>query len=177
MGLLDSLRDAAQNAGLGEVAEGINAVESVQHAVMPQELLNMVQLSQRLNEQLSQLEATLASDPTGVGDLSGLRTSLMDQYRHIRSGGDPAPDALRATQIKAMPQYAQVVAEFAPLSQRLAVLEKQYTSCVFGYQGPDGTIQPPNLSWTDEQWQQIEAAALHQTPRCWLTADPTQYAA
>lgn len=176
MGFLDKFRNLAQDAGLGEVATGIQSLESASGLVMPNELVNMMTLHKDLDAKVTALAATLSADPAQTNDLSGLRTMLMDQYRHLRSGGDPAPEPLVAARIKAMPQYHDLVSNFPTLQTKLAALEDQYLKCTFGYQLPDGTISVPDLSWSDEQWQQITEQSLHQTPRCWLVADRTQYA-
>lgn len=177
MGFLDNLRNAAQNAGLGGVASGLSELETAGNLVKPQALTNLELANQQMGERITALETALPSDPSQVGELSGLRTLMMDQYRHIREGGTPAPDAVTAVRIKAMPQYQQVVADFGPLQARLAALEVQYLHATFGYQQPDGQILVPDLAWSDKQWQDIVAQSLQQTPRSWLQSDPTQYVA
>jgi hypothetical protein len=176
MGILDDLKNTASS--LPGVSKVVNSVEPVANAVFPQALSNLQAAHGEIAQKINDLGQELSQNPgvtSNFGDITQLRTLLMNHYTNLQAGGEPAPDPITKVRIKAMPQYPVVMSGYDDLNQKLASIEKTYQGCTFGYQLTDGSIAVPSSSWMEEQWQQTVTQSKDQTPRCWLDSDRTQY--
>lgn len=166
MGLLDSLTDLS---GLADKAKSeLNVAKNI---VLPQEIQNLQITERNIVTKLTELETRLTSGATNKEELGYVRTYLVNHFGNIMQGGEPDP----CEACKAHPAYAPVRDNYQVLQNRLAVLEKEYAGCTFGYKLADGSIQVPSTSWTTDQWGQYREQSTEQVARCWLDSDPSSY--
>lgn len=169
MGLLDQINNLS-----GKLNQAKQFVAAAGKTVFPTELQNLIDydaaLQKKITEFIPNPNKTLCAK-----DLVFLRLGLMTHFTHLIQGGEPLPPAATKAVILAHPSYQTVKQNYQNLDQQVSALEEKHLGCVFGYQQPDGSIVKPDTSWSEEQHAQVRSQALHQTARCWLTSDKSQY--
>lgn len=174
MGIFDQLKDFAED-NIPGAAGGLGALGAVQGAIFPQEMVNLQDQAKNLQEQISNFIQQIQAQTIQPGELVHIRTGLHSLFMHLIEGGEPVPSPAKVAMIKAMPQYAEVKSKYSELEAQLIDLERQYLHCTYGFQMPDGQIITPDPNWSKEQWDQARDQSMHQTARCWLDSDRTQY--
>jgi len=151
----------------------LSGVQTMKNTVLPQEIQNMQKLHDNIKNQIEEIERSGLANQTAQAKMriGTLRATLYSHYKHLRQGGEIAPREA----YKMHPLFIQMAREYPSLQERLSKIEKFYLGCTFGYQMPDGSIQPPELEWNDEGLKKIEAQAVHHTARLWYNDNKGQY--